>query len=227
MKKILIFSLIFIVLLVAYVCYSTNKINGVWIEVYKLTNPNSKSDFTVGKDKMLIWSSLSVLDIKNCKTKRYDASLEGKEPFEKKHFFINNRFFPSLWNETEKEFVKKLTKDSLVLSNNHNHLMIYKKIPDSLKNNSKINLINKHYQIIAQNSIDTVFFEGSYLKIKNPNEKWDSSGWELIHAQGFEILLTGFDTAFVIKKINGKLFLYKPTMGKDFKQFQLNEIQEE
>tara|TARA_R110001583_G_scaffold194839_1_gene367273 strand:- start:1871 stop:2548 length:678 start_codon:yes stop_codon:yes gene_type:complete len=200
-----------------FLIYSNKKSNGTYIGVHKYYN-----------DKSFKWSFDEILVIENLKFQVISILTNPEIP--EKHFTIGNTIFFKSNDEyslTKTFKIAHNNNDSLVLKNTL-ETKLFRKLPDSLKskNNDKIDLKNKLFELKTDSFIDTLFFKNDfYLRKSNqPDRKWESPFWELKEVNEFKFLFTGdFSTLFVIVKNKNNYFLYKVLKDRIIK-FELNEI---
>jgi len=201
------------------------RIEGSWVIQYSI----------IGKDDSKIISPTSRFSsIKNGEIKNYVFGIENKNNIDdySKYFAFGNFLRLTRQDKSKTRFifnVDKLNNDSLVLNQqNRDRLIIHKKIPKNLNNNIDLKkLIDKSFELKIGSSTDTIYIDNSYLMFKKPNEtfeKWNSDGWKLIKVNGFDILLTGSSSTFIVNENNGKIYLNQFGLGTEIMRFELNEI---
>jgi len=202
------------------------RIEGNWIIQYSI----------IGKgDDKIISPTSRFTTIKNGEIKNYIFGIEDVNNIDdhSKYFAFGEYLKLTRLDKRKTQFVfkiEKLNKDSLVLNQvDRNRLIVHKKISKDLRNNIDLKkLIDKSFELKIGNSIDTIYFDNSYLMFKKPNEpieKWNSDGWKLIKIDGFDILLTGSSSTFIVKENNGKIYLNQFGLGGEILKLELSEIE--
>jgi len=221
-KKILIIISILILLSTLFFYYSNKSIEGLYIKNYEIFSTDSNQD---------IYYDQYVLEIKNQKFDNYFYGSNGiPSSFNYKKNGKNIKL-TSIKNDSSSDYnivLNKNHKDSIVFKTDRNNgEVVYFKIPDSLKNNTKISLAEKTFVLKSEKFIDTIYFDKDYLLIKdlNPTDYWDTGGWELLNINGFDIILTGYSFVYVVKDINEKLFFYRFLQGNRIVEIESFEIE--
>jgi len=203
--------------------YSMKRIEGNWIIQYSILKDG---------DNEIISPNSIFTTIEKGEIKDYQFGTENTDNIDDYFEYFSFGNYLRLTRKNKSFFAFKIedfNKDSLVLKQyDRGRIIVYQKIPEYLKNNTNLTkIINKSFELKIGNKIDTVFFDDSFLMFKKPNEsieKWDSEGLKMIKVNGFDILLTGFNTTFILKEIDEKFYLNSFGLGGKIEKFTIEEI---
>lgn len=201
--------------------YVNKRIEGVWIRHY----------WTDLKDQDFRYDGEVLLSIHNQEFNTYGFS---RTPLKMNYFDFGKtlKTWPSSIENSSSFTINSVNKDSLVIQqydSDKNYKIIYKKISDSLKNNSDWNrkLIGKAFEFRLPEYTDTIYFDDRFIMSKNqlsPNRDWDSQGWDLLKVKGYDIMFTGNWTTFVLKENNRTIKFYGFDNKRRLSQAELTEI---
>ena len=171
-----------------------NNIEGTWIGDYTYPTDN----------KELILPIQKLIQFENGKAYfKGSKNSFGKEIIEGKYsLFWNNIKFN---DQYENYKIQKVNKDSLVLKNDaSSFIQIFKRVPDSLKNDKNIRLTGNLYRWVNEKFTDTIFFKNdSIIKRKTNNfSQNDNTNWERINFNGFDVIFMEGDVPFIIQNSN-------------------------
>ncbi|KQC31038.1 hypothetical protein [Flagellimonas eckloniae] len=218
-RKVLIIFITLIICGIGFVIYSNKKIEGVWINHY---NTSVSTDyFSPGRD---------VLKIKNQTFHSYNHQANGGL-IKEKYFLIGKSL--RLWPKDSTDYTLPkvfVNRDSLFFEFYNEHRRIYKKIPDSLKNNSyfKLDFTNKAFRLESEKGIDTNYFDSKltyYRRKDHPHIDWYTGGWETVSIDNYDFLLLADATPVIIKENNGNVLLYVLDEKNKLLKIKLVEIQ--
>ena len=219
MKKRFKIFLLLLLIFIIYIFYSTNKINGVWIEAYSFSKHNDSISFRP--------TSSRIIEINNGKIKihPYSDELKGNFLLFNNHFYFSNIY----WNST----LKTVNKDSMVIFHNNPFItnrkftMVYKRIPTKYKSTNNYKLTNKFFKSENENNIDTLYFDEKFLIVKTHkkiNILWENVGL-IKHKSinGFDVFLSPNSFNLIFKQKENKFYLYFLNNMK-FTKIELTEI---
>ena len=153
-------------------------------------------------------------------------------PYTKSYFSYGNiiKTWSNNTEDNQKMRIERFNKHSIIFEAKEGDNLVYKKIPDSLKNNSDWNqkLLHKVFELKLGESTDTIFFDNRFLMSTNsihPYRKWDSQGWELLKINGFDIMLTGNWTTFILQEKNNEILFFGFGINGQLLKAELNEIE--
>lgn len=211
MKKILLITIS--ALLLGSVCflYFTNKnIEGLYIKKYHFSQGDSLKVYELDQN---------ILEIKDQKFKGYFWET-GEDSLLLKYFRIGNVIKLSPNENPEltdySTLLKKNESDSIVLVSTNDTVKIegvFSKIPDSLKNNRKINLEGKLFVFKNEEYklMDTVYFDKNlFLKKDTEYNAWSHNKWERLSINGFELVkIDSWATPiYIVKERGGRFYFY-------------------
>ncbi|NOZ47277.1 MAG: hypothetical protein GXO79_10930 [Chlorobi bacterium] len=224
MKRKILTTLSLVVLIVICFFYYLNKrIEGIWIKHYSTDLSNHE----------FFYDGNILLDIKNQKFSTYYSGLNGI-PEETNYFNFGTNL--KLWPlETEYNFsysIKSINNDSLILTKYNFEKIIevvYKKIPDTLKNNSdwQKKLLWNAYEFRLPEYTDTIYFDNRFIMSKNQTtqaREWDSQDWKLTKINGFDIMFTGNWATFILVEKDDKISFYAFDNKKRLSKAELKKI---
>jgi len=220
-RKILIFLALLLLVILSFLYYSNKKTEGLWVLHYALDV--NDADFK--------WHHASpLLNIENNKLNTYSYGRDGV-PYTVSFFSFGNRMAIFHDDYLEVSHIVSFSKDSMILDEQHdNYRQVYKKFPDSLKNNSDWHKIlnNKAFQIRFPNAIDTIYFDDHYLMAKARSKSrpytWSSQGWELVKVRDFDIMQAGLWNTLILQEKDGKLTFNSFDNQNNLSSFELTEI---
>ncbi|WP_299001860.1 hypothetical protein [uncultured Tenacibaculum sp.] len=201
-----------------YFLYSNYRINGTWVK--------STKTWTEG---------ISIIDFSFFQRSEYHPSSFGKNMINQasisfgKIIFLLNKDTLNYRNAIS---IKQVNRDSIILNNYPYHeSSTYKKIPNSLKQKTDVDLYNKLYKLKLESkdsiNIDTLFFSKKYFlgKKKLKTNDWIISKYEIINVNDFKIILFDLNSYAVLKEKNNKLFFYQLGRKKnELRKMELKEI---
>lgn len=187
---------ILILTLLLFSCQTDKVLQGTWIGVYSYSDKNP-----------------NLLPIRNLIT--FDKSKFNSQGFWVDGYKEINGEYNSIskelkTNEVREELfiyvdkIEKITHDSLIIktiSENGDEFgrrKVYKKINDSLKSKSNINLIGKKFIIKSEKNKDTIFFKNDSLLLNMASKS--KVQYERLNYNGFDILFMSDDAPYVIYK---------------------------
>ncbi|WP_150543548.1 MULTISPECIES: hypothetical protein [Mesonia] len=201
MRKTLSISLILVLFLIA--CQTDKDLKGTWIGEY---TSNSKT----GKINM-VFAEQNLLTFKNnkCFAKGSKYSYGTKIRESNNMTFSNNIIFESQnVDEIPEQYeIVKMENDSLVIKTpNSDFLKIYRKLPNNLKHNQKIDLIGKKFFWKNRMFQDTIYFktDSTLMRVSIKQQNYKTSSWERINFEGFDILFMDGDVPYLIENQIGK-----------------------
>ena len=222
-KKILVLFILIILSGISFFYYSNKKIEGLWIRHYAIDLTHNNYRF----------SGQPLLEIKNRKLNYYTLGSNGIP--RTATYFSYGKILRVLYDDEYPQTmtIKQFNKDSIVFGGSQESFNdVYKKIPDSLKNNSnwKQKLLGKAFEFrsLRYDQTDTIYFDDRYVMSINPRHpyrKWDSQGWELMKINGFDIMLTGNWTTFILKEKNKSICFYGFDNKNQLSGVELNQIE--
>ncbi|MDC6367809.1 MULTISPECIES: hypothetical protein [Flavobacteriaceae] len=123
-----------------------------------------------------------------------------------------------------------INKDSLTFTFYGEQQRIYKKVPDSLKNNKDFyfDFANKAFRLESKRGIDTTYFDTELTydkRIDHPYRNWYTGGWKTLEIDDFDFLLFASATPVIIKEKNDDILLYVLADKNDLLEVKLIEIQ--
>ena len=123
--------------------------------------------------------------------------------------FSNNIIFESQnVDEIHEQYeIVKTENDSLVIKTpNSDFLKIYRKLPNNLKHNQKIDLIGKKFFWKNKMFQDTIYFktDSTLMRVSIKQQNYKKSSWERINFEGFDILFMDGDVPYLIENQIGK-----------------------
>ena len=182
-----------IAIFLLYSCQDDN-IEGTWVGDYSYPTNFQNGD--------VVLPLIKLISFKNGKAYfKGDKTTFGKETIEGEYSLVwkNLKFNQPSENYT----IKTVTKDSLVLVNNSSSFVqVLRRLPDTLKNDKSINLINNVYYWKNQNFSDTINFKSDSILLRNDGYRSqpDKINWERIKFNGFDILIMDGDVPFILQK---------------------------
>lgn len=171
-----------------------------------------------------------VLVIENQEFQSFNHSANGGL-IKEKYFLIGKSL--KLWPKDSMDFsIPKaaINKDSLTFTFYGEQQRIYKKVPDSLKNNKDFHFdfANKAFRLESKRGIDTTYFDSELTydrRFDHPYRNWYTGGWKTVEIDDFDFLLFASATPVIIKENNDDILLYVLVDKNDLLQIKLIEIQ--
>ncbi|KPM30488.1 Hypothetical protein I595_3309 [Croceitalea dokdonensis DOKDO 023] len=122
-----------------------------------------------------------------------------------------------------------INKDSLTFTFFSEQQRIYKKVPDSLKNDKDFNFdfSNKAFRMESKKGIDTTYFDPELTydrRNDHPYRNWYTRGWQTVEIDNFDFLLFASATPVIIKEKNDNVLLYVLADKNDLLEVKLVEI---
>ena len=202
-------SLLLFAFFIGYIIYSNKKFDGVWVEVYSLSPSDKNVEFEIA----------NILEINNGKVQLYSSNEELNRNF----FIFNNQFFLSRFFNDAK--LDKINMDSMVFKYPNKSKLVFKKIPEIYKSNSKFDIKNKIFSIKEQSSetISTISFTDNALIQETSEKNIEIAPSVIRKINDFNIIQTQY--LVLISRIeNGDLFIHQPTSKTKFNKYKLTEI---
>ena len=204
--------------------FCCKNIEGIYVQKYYIKQIDSIKEYVLDQN---------ILEIKDQKFNSYNYGAKGKPStlrYIKKGNIIKliNNENSDLTNSNTT--LKKIENDSIVFVQTDGEYTIegvYSKIPDSLKNNHKINLDKKLFVFKNEKNIDTVFFyKNFFLRKDNYNNAWDDNRCEFFNINGFDIIkIDSWNTPiYIVKERNKRLYLYSFKLSNKIFETQIIEI---
>ncbi len=217
-KKVLITFGILIICGIGYFINTNKRIEGIWINHYD-KSPSRDYNFPGG----------DVLLIENQEFQSFNHNANGGL-IEKKYFLAGKSL--KLWPKDSMDFsIPKVNfnKDSLTFTFYGEQQRIYKKVPDSLKNDKDFNFdfSNKAFRLESNKRIDTTYFDSELTydrRNDHPYRKWHTGGWKTVEIDDFDFLLLASATPVIIKEKNDNVLLYVLADKNDLMEVKLVEI---
>ncbi len=205
-------------------CQNEKKLNGTWISAYEYDDNDSINYDLSGKPFNQIWEfNDGTLKIQKYK---YDFFYEDISSFKfklKGSKLVLNDNEPYL-----SDIIELIEKDSFVLSglSYGKSKLVYKKLDDSLKNNSAdFKLTGNKYIRNFKKWTDTIHFVNESVYTSSGWTTGDSDlKWERINYNGFDILFTDIYIPFILKKKVGNK-IYVTTFDKKKEDYILEQIE--
>ncbi|WP_452225812.1 hypothetical protein [Lacinutrix cladophorae] len=194
-------NILLILVLFLSACQTDKDLKGTWIGEY------SKSE-----NGTIVFPERNLLSFKNnkCYSKgsKYDYGTELRES--KNMYFSNDIIFNEDYSEgnpVEYYEIVKVESDSLVIKIPNNEFQhVYRKLPETEKHNLKIDFIGKKFFWKNRKFQDTIYFktDSTLVRESNKNLNYNTSSWERINFNGYDILFMDGDVPYLIEKLNGK-----------------------
>jgi len=207
-------NILLILVLFLSACQTDKDLKGTWIGEYS----NSESG-------SIIFPERNLLTFKNnkCYSKgsKYDYGTEIRES--KNMYFSNDIIFNEDYSEDkpiEYYEIVKVESDSLVVKIPNNEFQhVYRKLPESAKHNQKIDFIGKRFFWKNRKFQDTIYFKTDTTLVRESNKRADynTSTWERISFEGYDILFMDRDVPYLIENRNGKTINLKTFHKTDIK----------
>jgi hypothetical protein len=199
------------------------KLNGTWISAYEYDNNDSIYDLS-GKPFNQIWEfNDGTLKIQKYKYAFFYEDVSSFKFKLKGNKFVINNNEPYL-----SDIMEPIQKDSYVLSGFRygNSKLVYKKLDDSLKNNSTdFKLTGNKYIRNFKKWTDTIHFVNESVYTSSG---WTTGNshlkWERVNYNGFDILFTDIYIPFLLKKKIGNK-IYVTTFDKHKEDYILEQIE--
>ncbi|MBU2937910.1 hypothetical protein KO494_00015 [Lacinutrix sp. C3R15] len=215
---------ILILALVFNSCQNEKKLNGTWISAYKQEENDTLNYDLSGVPFNEIWEfNDGTLKIQRYK---YDFFYEDVSSFKfklKGNKFVINDNEPYL-----SDIIEPIKKDSFVLSGftYGNSKLVYKKLDDSLKNNTAdFKLTGNKYIRNFKKWTDTIHFVNESVYTSSGWTMGNSElKWERVNYNGFDILFTDIYIPFILKKKVGNK-IYVTTFDKQKEDYILEQIE--
>lgn len=184
-------------------CQTDKDLKGTWIGEYTSNSKTEKINMVFAEQNLLTFKNNKCF----AKGSKYSYGTEIRES--NNMMFSNSIIFDSQNSDEipEQYEIVKTENDSLVLKTpNSDFLKIYRKLPDNLKHNQKIDFVGKKFYWKNRMFQDTIYFK-TYstlmrTSVKRPN--YSTSSWERINYEGFDILFMDGDVPYLIENQNGK-----------------------
>lgn len=199
-------SILLILILFLSSCKTSKDLKGTWVGEYS----NSESGTVVFPIRKL-------LTFKNnkCYSKgsKYDHGTKIRES--KKMYFSKDIVFNK--NHSEEDAIEyfeivKIDSDSLVLKAlNNDFQYVYRKLPELIKHNQKIDFIGKKFFWKNRKFQDTIYFKSDSILLRKTNKRqiYNTSSWERINYEGFDIIFMDGDVPYLIESQNGRIINLK------------------
>lgn len=218
-------------------CQNEKKLNGTWISAYQYEENDSISYDLSGTSFNQIWE----FNDGTLKIQRYKYDFFYEDVNTLKFKLKGNKLVVNDDEPYLSKIIEPIEKDSFVLSgfSYRNSKLVYKKLDDSLKNNSSdFELTGNKYIRNFKKWTDTIHFvnESVYTSsgwnIESSGREIDSSWvtknkdlrWERINYNGFDILFTDIYIPFILKKkVENKI--YVTTFDKQKEDYILEQIE--
>jgi len=200
-------------------CSSNEKIEGTWIGAYSYSDESESS---------LILPIRVVVSFQNDSylSRSFKYDYRSEKNIEKGNFSYNGKKIVYDSNDEKNDIIQLLNNDSLVIKgyqgSNHS---VYKKLDNSLKNNSKnVNLIGKSFLIKSVKYNDTLnFLNDSLFTSSSDKFRNSKSKWERVKQKGFDIIFMQLNVPMIIQeKINDTI--YMTALHKKRHNFKLIEL---
>ena len=194
---------ILILIFILSSCQNEKKLSGTWLSAYEYNAGDSSKKPTTGIPfNQVISFSNETFEIKEF---RYDW-YEDQQTNEYK--LVDDKLIIAENKAQFSDVIDPITRDSLVFNSQNSPLnRVYKRLPDSLKNQlSDFTLAGKKFIRNYRQFTDTIEFindsvyTSSALKIGGESDLM----WERINHNGFDILFTDGFVPFVLKKKVGE-----------------------
>ena len=188
---------ILILTLILSSCQSDNKLNGNWIGDYAYSIEGNETRMIKPIRRILTFDNGLLI----ARGSKYDYGTD----IEKGEYNLTLKTL-ELEGKYENYDIDFFESDSLVLINKANsYRYIYRKLSDSLKQNSEIEFIGKQFKWENNKFTDTIFFKNqTYFKRKSQKYNNAEVSWERIKHNGFDIIFIDGDVPYLIKSQNEK-----------------------
>ncbi len=206
MKKthyILILVLIISSVLVFLFCKTDAKLKGTWIGEYSINSDNS--------EMKVVFAEQNLFTFKNRRSFAKGSKYTYGTEIRKSNYMLFSGiiiFDEGIdYAEYEQYEILKVENDSLVIkSPSGTFLHIYRKLSDTLKHKQKIKLVSKKFFWKNRMFQDTIYFKTDSTLVRKSNKRpnYDTSSWERISYEGFDILFMDGDVPYLIVNQNGK-----------------------
>jgi len=217
MKRKIVLALIFLLLFcLVYLIISSRKIEGVWLNTNYISS--ASGNILPGK---------SILKLKNHKSNSYS---HYNNPSGNGYFFY---FKNSIWTWPkfyEIYAIKKASlvyQDSLILELQKGEKNIFKKVHDSLQNNSDygFSFKNKAFEFRTENTSGKLYFnqELFFIKSNSSSLEWHIDGWEAFKVDNFNFIVFANSSPLIVKKNNSVPLLYQFNNGNSLGEIKLKE----
>jgi hypothetical protein len=199
-------SILLILVLFLSACQTDKDLKGTWIGEYSNSGKTS-----------LGFPERNLLTFKNnkCYSKgsKYDYGTGIRES--KNMYFSNDIIFNEDYSEDnplEYYEIIKIESDSLVIKIPNNEFRhVYRKLPESAKHNQKIDFVGKNFFWKNRKFQDTIYFKTDSTLVRKSNKRpdYNTSSWERINFEGYDILFMDGDVPYLIENQNGKIINLK------------------
>lgn len=198
MRKTAIISSILILFLSA--CQTDKDLKGTWIGDYSLSFNSENPDMPFAIQNLMTFENNKVYAQGSLRNFGTNQIRESKRMLFSEKIIFNDQHHEDTPSEVYE--IVKVNSDSLVVKiPNNEHLHIYRKLSEKLKNNQKVELIGKTFS--WQNEIfqDTIYFvtDSTFTRKSIKNQRFKTSRWERINHKGFDILFLDGDVPYLIE----------------------------
>lgn len=214
-KKILTILGALLLICILYLKISSSEIEGVWVNSHY---------HSMAVD--VIFPGKSIVKYYNHKVNGYSHHMNpnnGNGYF----FFIKNYawVWTNLFDIHKIQKIPLVYDDSLVLEIHQREKYIFKKVDDSLKNDSKFKFSfkNKAFHFKNKHRKGKIYFgkEHFFVKLNSPDYDWHMDAWESVQIDDFDFLVFKNESALIIKENNGTPLLYRFENGNHLDEINL------